>query len=148
MPVGAGMNRPARAGLAVFIAWNPRRGELLMNAAPLALKKLHAAKRPQAVAWDDHAKCQECRGVPTRFCLSIAYKRAMSQSHTEPERTPETRSSPTTNGKSRVTASIWQLSMILLALGFTLATGPFRAPDEYHHFFRAYQISEGRLVAK
>src|SRR5437762_9733042 len=93
MPVGAGMNRPARAGLAVFIAWNPRRGELLMNAAPLALKKLHAAKRPQAVAWDDHAKCQECRGVPTRFCLSIAYKRAMSQSHTEPERTPETRSS-------------------------------------------------------
>jgi hypothetical protein len=47
-----------------------------------------------------------------------------------------------------MTAGVWPLSVILLALGFTLATGPFRAPDEYHHFFRAYQISEGRLVAK
>jgi uncharacterized membrane protein len=36
----------------------------------------------------------------------------------------------------------------VLALGFTLATGPFRAPDENYHFFRAYEISIGRLVPK
>jgi hypothetical protein len=26
-------------------------------------------------------------------------------------------------------------------------TGPFQAPDEGNHFFRAYQIAEGRLLA-
>ncbi len=37
--------------------------------------------------------------------------------------------------------------VIVLALGYTFATGPFRAPDEPNHFFRAYEISEGHLVA-
>lgn len=36
---------------------------------------------------------------------------------------------------------------ISLALAFSFATGPFRAPDEPHHFFRAYEISEGRFIA-
>jgi uncharacterized membrane protein len=72
----------------------------------------------------------------------------MSDFHNEPEPTTEASLSPVGNGKPRITAGIWPLCVIVLALGFTLATGPFRAPDEYHHFFRAYQISEGRLVAK
>ena len=41
----------------------------------------------------------------------------------------------------------WPGVVISLALAFTFATGPFRAPDEPHHFFRAYEISEGRLIA-
>ena len=72
----------------------------------------------------------------------------MSESHSEPERATEASLSPAGSGKPRATAGLWYLSVIVLALGFTLATGPFRAPDEYHHFFRAYEISEGRLVAK
>ena len=72
----------------------------------------------------------------------------MSESHSEPERATEASLSPAGSGKPRVTAGVWQLSVIILALGFTLATGPFRAPDEYHHFFRAYEVSEGRLVAR
>ncbi len=43
---------------------------------------------------------------------------------------------------------LWQAVVIVLALGYTAATGPFRAPDEPHHFFRAYQISEGHLIAR
>jgi uncharacterized membrane protein len=74
--------------------------------------------------------------------------RAMSESHSEPERATEVFSSPAGSGRPRLTAGVWPLCVIVLALGFTLATGPFRAPDEYHHFFRAYEISEGRLVAK
>lgn len=40
------------------------------------------------------------------------------------------------------------LLFVLLALGYTFATGPFRAPDEPSHFFRAYAISEGHFVAE
>jgi hypothetical protein len=28
-----------------------------------------------------------------------------------------------------------------------ILTPPFQAPDEFNHFFRAYLISEGRLLA-
>ena len=34
----------------------------------------------------------------------------------------------------------------LLALGYSVAIGPLRAPDERNHFLRAYQISEGRFT--
>lgn len=43
--------------------------------------------------------------------------------------------------------ALWPFACVSLALGFTFATGPFRAPDEPHHFFRAYEVSEGRLIA-
>jgi len=41
----------------------------------------------------------------------------------------------------------WPGAVITFALAFTFATGPFRAPDEANHFFRAYEVSEGRLAA-
>jgi uncharacterized membrane protein len=41
----------------------------------------------------------------------------------------------------------WPVVVISLALAFSFATGPFRAPDEPNHFFRAYEISEGRFIA-
>ncbi|MGI8890493.1 MAG: DUF2142 domain-containing protein [Chthoniobacterales bacterium] len=41
----------------------------------------------------------------------------------------------------------WPVLIVFLALCYSFATGPFRAPDEPHHFFRAYEISEGRLIA-
>lgn len=44
-------------------------------------------------------------------------------------------------------ARFWPVLTVLLSLGYTCANGPFRAPDEYSHFFRAYEISEGRFVA-
>jgi hypothetical protein len=40
-PIGAGMNRLAAAGLAVWRCTNPRRGELLLKVAPLALTVLY-----------------------------------------------------------------------------------------------------------
>ncbi len=40
------------------------------------------------------------------------------------------------------------LLFVALALGYTAATGPFRAADEPAHFFRAYAISEGSLIAE
>ncbi len=42
----------------------------------------------------------------------------------------------------------WSGLVALLALGYTFATGPFRAADEPSHFFRAYAISEGQFVAQ
>ena len=30
---------------------------------------------------------------------------------------------------------------------FALITPPFQVPDEFQHFYRAYQVSEGRLTA-
>jgi uncharacterized membrane protein len=72
----------------------------------------------------------------------------MSQSHSEPQRAAEDSLSPAGTGEMGMTEGyFWHFIAVVLALGFTLATGPFRAPDEYHHFFRAYEISEGRLVA-
>ncbi|MEO8439435.1 MAG: DUF2142 domain-containing protein [Spartobacteria bacterium] len=41
----------------------------------------------------------------------------------------------------------WPALIVSLALAYACATGPFRAPDEPHHFFRAYEVSEGHLVA-
>jgi uncharacterized membrane protein len=38
--------------------------------------------------------------------------------------------------------------VIVFALAFTFAAGPFRSPDEPNHFFRAYEISEGHLFAR
>ena len=53
----------------------------------------------------------------------------------------------------RQSASRLAPARMLLALSvvfgviFSLLTPPFQAPDEFNHFFRAYQISEGGLVA-
>ncbi|MBF0343387.1 MAG: DUF2142 domain-containing protein [Nitrospirae bacterium] len=45
-----------------------------------------------------------------------------------------------------------ELVFVILASGFgvlfILLVPPFQAPDEYAHFYRAYQISEGRMVAE
>lgn len=50
-------------------------------------------------------------------------------------------------GKTR--SAFWAaLLFAALALGYTGATGPFRAADESAHFFRAYAISEGQFVAQ
>lgn len=40
--------------------------------------------------------------------------------------------------------------LVALAAGLfvALATPPFRFPDEYAHFFRAFQLSEGRVIAE
>lgn len=37
--------------------------------------------------------------------------------------------------------------LLALLIGYSLAAAPFRAPDEFNHFFRAYQVSEGELLA-
>ncbi len=55
---------------------------------------------------------------------------------------------PACPGTSGWRRAFWPAVVVSLALGFTSATGPFRAPDEPHHFFRAFEISEGHLVAK
>ncbi len=39
-------------------------------------------------------------------------------------------------------------AVFLFALSYAAVTGPFRGADEPNHFFRAYQISEGRLLAR
>lgn len=43
-------------------------------------------------------------------------------------------------------------AFLLLAITFGLALialiPPFHAPDEWNHFFRAYQVSEGRIIAE
>ena len=45
--------------------------------------------------------------------------------------------------------SLWvTLLFVALAFGYSCATGPFRAADESAHFFRAYGISEGQLIAQ
>lgn len=48
---------------------------------------------------------------------------------------------------TRWSQAFWPGVVISLALVFAFVTGPFRAPDEPHHFFRAFEISEGRLIA-
>jgi uncharacterized membrane protein len=42
----------------------------------------------------------------------------------------------------------WPITVIVLALAFSLSTGPFRSPDEPNHFFRAYEVSQGHFVAQ
>jgi uncharacterized membrane protein len=44
----------------------------------------------------------------------------------------------------------WFFSITALTVGLfmALATPPFQAPDEYAHFFRAFQLSEGRILAE
>jgi uncharacterized membrane protein len=37
---------------------------------------------------------------------------------------------------------------LVFGMAFLLLTPPLQAPDEWNHFFRAYQISEGRLISK
>ncbi len=54
---------------------------------------------------------------------------------------------PASAGEQPSRHGLWFGTVIGLALAFTFVTGPFRAPDEPHHFFRAYEISEGRLIA-
>ena len=49
--------------------------------------------------------------------------------------------------EGKLWGGFWPAMVIALALAFSFVTGPFRAPDEPHHFFRACQIAEGRLVA-
>lgn len=49
--------------------------------------------------------------------------------------------------EGKLWGGFWPAIVIALALAFSFVTGPFRAPDEPHHFFRACQIAEGRLVA-
>ena len=34
-----------------------------------------------------------------------------------------------------------------LALAYSGITAPFRGADEYNHFFRAYHVSIGRMIA-
>ncbi|MGD0231712.1 MAG: DUF2142 domain-containing protein [Syntrophorhabdales bacterium] len=43
----------------------------------------------------------------------------------------------------------WVFTILALAVGLYMVfvTGPFQAPDEVNHFFRAYQIGEGRLLS-
>jgi hypothetical protein len=41
-------------------------------------------------------------------------------------------------------------ALIALTAGIVMvfATGPFQAPDETSHFYRAFQISHGRIIAE
>ena len=40
------------------------------------------------------------------------------------------------------------LVVLLLAGAYAQISGPFRAPDEFNHFFRAYHVSEGNVLAR
>lgn len=40
------------------------------------------------------------------------------------------------------------IAFALLVLSYAAVTGPFRGADEFNHFFRAYQVSQGRLFAR
>ena len=51
------------------------------------------------------------------------------------------------DGSRHLPGAFWQVIVIVFALAFTFATGPFRSPDEPNHFFRAYEVSEGHLFA-
>lgn len=42
----------------------------------------------------------------------------------------------------------WPITVIVLALAFSLSTRPFRSPNEPNHFFRAYKVSQGHFVAQ
>ncbi len=66
----------------------------------------------------------------------------------QPLQKERTRSDAADSLRKRRASFAFSAVVILLALGYTLATGPFRAPDEPNHFFRAYEIAEGHLVAK
>ena len=45
--------------------------------------------------------------------------------------------------------ALWfALAFVALAVGYSCATGPFRAADESAHFFRAYGISEGQFIPR
>jgi len=35
-----------------------------------------------------------------------------------------------------------------LAFAYSGVTAPFRGADEYNHFFRAYHVSTGRMIAR
>ncbi len=37
---------------------------------------------------------------------------------------------------------------LLFGLAFVFVTPPFQVPDEYNHFFRAYEISQGKLLSQ
>jgi uncharacterized membrane protein len=40
------------------------------------------------------------------------------------------------------------LAVVVLTFGYALLTQPFRIPDEFNHFFRAYQVSEGVILGR
>jgi hypothetical protein len=39
------------------------------------------------------------------------------------------------------------VSIFVCAVGYSLLTGPFRGADEPNHFFRAFHVSEGGVLA-
>lgn len=39
------------------------------------------------------------------------------------------------------------VSIFVFAVGYSLLTGPFRGADEPNHFFRAFHVSEGGVLA-
>ena len=43
---------------------------------------------------------------------------------------------------------IYVILSLLFGIAFVFINGPFQAPDEYTHFYRAYQISDGKLVCE
>lgn len=43
---------------------------------------------------------------------------------------------------------IYLVLSLVFGLAIVFLNGPFQAPDEYNHFYRAYQISEGHLVCE
>ncbi len=40
------------------------------------------------------------------------------------------------------------IAILLLGMGYALCTAPFGVPDEFAHFWRAYHVSEGGIVAQ
>jgi hypothetical protein len=46
-----------------------------------------------------------------------------------------------------MTKNLAALAIFPFALAYSGITAPFRGADEYNHFFRAYQVSIGRMIA-
>jgi hypothetical protein len=42
----------------------------------------------------------------------------------------------------------WYFLVIALTFGLAtmIVTPPFQVPDEFHHFYRAYQVAEGQII--
>jgi hypothetical protein len=47
-----------------------------------------------------------------------------------------------------MTKNLAAFAIFPLALAYSGITAPFRGADEYNHFFRAYHVSIGRMIAR
>lgn len=55
---------------------------------------------------------------------------------------------PPARPSSRWLATAFAIVAAVFGTAFAVVTPPFQTPDEYNHYYRAFQVSEGRFVAE